>query len=173
MSMAIKRKKLWLSVTTGLLMFNFVLAGCSSSSSENHSSTENHPTSEHTSGDLRETTKDKNQLPSFINNLDPKVGEIYQLAGQNTELLNWMPCYCGCGQSVNHKSNRDCFINEVKADGSIVWDSHGTKCGVCLKIAYEAVNLKKQGKSTLEIRKYIDNKYKDGYAQPTLTPMTS
>ena len=31
--------------------------------------------------------------------------------------------------------------------------------------------MKQKGKSTLEIRKYIDNKYKEGYGKPTPTPM--
>jgi hypothetical protein len=31
--------------------------------------------------------------------------------------------------------------------------------------------MKKQGKSVQEIRKFIDEKYKEGYAKPTQTPM--
>ena len=31
--------------------------------------------------------------------------------------------------------------------------------------------MKQKGKSTLEIRNYIDNKYKEGYGKPTPTPM--
>ena len=32
-------------------------------------------------------------------------------------------------------------------------------------------SMKQKGKSTLEIRNYIDNKYKEGYGKPTPTPM--
>jgi len=173
MFMTIKRKKRLLSVIICWLLFSCLLAGCSSSTSKNHATNERHSISEHLSGDIRETTTGNHQLPSFVKNLDPKVGEVYQRVAENTELLDWIPCYCGCGSSVEHKSNRDCFIHEIKANGSIVWDSHGTTCGVCLEIAVEAINLKKQGKSLLEIRKNIDQKYQDQYAQPTLTPMPS
>ena len=31
--------------------------------------------------------------------------------------------------------------------------------------------MKQKGKTTLEIRNYIDNKYKEGYGKPTPTPM--
>jgi hypothetical protein len=96
---------------------------------------------------------------------------VYQLAGQSTELLQWIPCYCGCGESVGHKSNMNCFIKEVKSDGSVVWDDHGTRCNVCLQIAVQSVKMKSEGKTDKEIRQFIDNTYKKGYAKPTDTPM--
>lgn len=121
--------------------------------------------------DLQETTKSIKDLPSFLNGLDPQIRQVYQIAAQNEALLSWIPCYCGCGESAGHRSNRDCFIKEVKANGEIVWDSHGTTCGTCLQIALESVKLKQQGKSDLEIRNYIDHQYSEGYAKPTPTPM--
>lgn len=163
-------KKNWtLFVTAALLTVSLV--GCGTADIVKKPAN-NHQSKTHSSGDIRETTK-ANQLPSFVEKLDPSVVEIYKIAGQNASLLESIPCYCGCGQSAGHKSNRDCFIYDLKKDGTIVWDSHGTTCGTCLDIAAESVALKNQGKSTLEIRKYIDSKYKDGYAQPTPTPMPS
>lgn len=164
------KRPVWTLFATAVLVVS--LAGCSSTPAANQPK-ESQPATEHAAGDLRETTKNVNQLPSFINGLDPMVSQVYQVAAQNASLLEWIPCYCGCGQSAGHKSNRDCFIQEIKKDGTVVWDSHGTKCGTCLEIAAESAALKKQGKSTLEIRKYIDNKYKEGFAKPTPTPMPS
>ena len=54
---------------------------------------------------------------------------------------------------------------------SVVWDAHGTQCGVCLKIAAQTVQLKQEGKSNLEIRHFIDDMYNKGYAKPTDTAM--
>lgn len=159
-----------LAVTIGI-----IFTGCSpQQDSIKKTQTEQKQSSEqHSTGDLREATANMNQLPSFVKKLDPQIAQVYQIAAKNTDLLNWIPCYCGCGESANHKSNRDCFINQIKTDGTIVWDDHGTKCGTCLDIAIESADLKKQGKSNLEIRNYIDNKYKDQYAKPTPTPMPS
>jgi hypothetical protein len=41
---------------------------------------------------------------------DPEVRAAYEVARKNPELLEKMPCYCGCfGQG--HKSNYDCFVD--------------------------------------------------------------
>lgn len=65
----------------------------------------------------------------------------------------------------------NCFVKKINEDGSVVWDDHGTRCGVCLEIAAESMKMKQEGKSIKEIRNYIDEKYKEGYAKPTKTPM--
>ena len=44
-------------------------------------------------------------------------------------------------------------------------------CDVCLEIAAESMVEYQKGKSMLDIRKEIDEKYKEGYAKPTPTPM--
>jgi hypothetical protein len=62
-------------------------------------------------------------------------------------------------------------VKQINKNGEITWDSHGTTCGACLEIAAESAALKEQGKSVLEIRTYIDKKYKEGFAKPTPTPI--
>ena len=81
-----------------------------------------------------------------------------------------IPCYCGCGESVGHKTIKIALFVKLK-NGEVVWDSHATTCVNCLEIAVESASMKQKGKSTLEIRNYIDNKYKEGYGKPTPTPM--
>ncbi|SFI81419.1 MULTISPECIES: PCYCGC motif-containing (lipo)protein [unclassified Bacillus (in: firmicutes)] len=158
------------------------LAGCTSNE-EKASSEKPTPTQkseqEHATGDnytatdIAETTKGANTLPSFLSTKPEQIQKIYQMAGEDHELLEWIPCYCGCGESVRHKSNKNCFVREVKDNGEIIWDSHATTCANCLEIALQSVSLKKNGMSTLEIRQYIDKQYKEGYAKPTPTPMPS
>ncbi|WP_159881209.1 PCYCGC motif-containing (lipo)protein [Paenibacillus puerhi] len=123
------------------------------------------------SGDIQETTASATVLPKFLDKQSEEIRLVYQAAGQATEILKWMPCYCGCGDSVGHQSNMNCFIQEVKPGGSVVWDDHGTRCGVCLQIAVKSIKLTQDGKSLREIRQTIDQTYKQGYAKPTPTPM--
>ncbi|MDA1779595.1 PCYCGC domain-containing protein [Bacillus cereus group sp. BY9-3LC] len=159
-----------------LAVLSLILAGCESTGTNEQKSSESkkeeHDHASHTQqADIQEKTKGVNTLPTFLDKLDPQMKDIYTVAGKNAELLDWIPCYCGCGESVGHKNNKNCFIREIKKNGEVVWDSHATTCVNCLEIAVESASMKQKGKSTLEIRNYIDNKYKEGYGKPTPTPM--
>lgn len=123
-------------------------------------------------GDLWETTASRDELPTFLNEYSENIQIIYQAAGKSMELLQWIPCYCGCGDHAGHRSSLNCFVKQVNQNGSVVWDDHGTRCNVCLEIAAEAIKMKQDGKTVKEIRQYIDEKYKEGYANPTDTPMS-
>lgn len=120
-------------------------------------------------GDLRQTTASVDDLPPFLNDKQKEMRQIYQLAATNSELLQYIPCYCGCGEVAGHQSNLNCFVAS-KEEGKIEWDDHGTRCGVCLDIAVEASLMLRDGKSVKDIRQAIDTKYKEGYAEPTPTP---
>lgn len=163
------RKITWL--ICALLMV--ILSACSGNTIEKKSE-DNQPESKTTQhgGDIREETASAEELPSFLTNKSENMQTIYAAAAQHKELLEQMPCYCGCGGSVGHKDNYDCFIHENEGN-KVTWDDHGTKCQVCLEIAAEAINESQNGKSNKEIRESIDNKYKEGYAEPTPTPAVS
>lgn len=60
-------------------------------------------------------------LPANLRQAPPKVREAYRFAIANLETLRHIPCYCGCGKE-GHKNNADCYVKEVKPDGSIVFD---------------------------------------------------
>ncbi len=122
-------------------------------------------------GDLQEMTASANVLPSFLDDKPEDMRLVYQVAGTATDILDYMPCYCGCGESAGHGSNTNCFIDEIREDGSVVWDDHGTRCLVCLEIAVQSVQMTQEGKSLKEIREFIDETYNEGYAAPTDTPM--
>jgi hypothetical protein len=112
-------------------------------------------------------------LPSFLDDKPEDMRLVYQVAATATDIIEWMPCYCGCGESANHGSNMNCFIDEIREDGSVVWDDHSTRCQVCLDTAVDSVMMTQEGKSLKEIRTIIDETYKEGYAKPTDTPMPS
>lgn len=146
-----------------------VIAGCGARQEQGHAG---HADVAAT-GDVQEKTASADIAPSFLKGQSEQIRLVYAAAGKATDILQWMPCYCGCGESAGHRSNMNCFIKEKGSDGSIVWDDHGTRCGVCLQIAVESIKLKQEGKTLKEIRAAIDDKYRKGYAKPTDTPMPS
>ena len=60
-------------------------------------------------------------LPANIRQAPRNVRDAYRFAIANRDILQQIPCYCGCG-TERHRSNADCYIKEVKPDGSIVFD---------------------------------------------------
>jgi hypothetical protein len=144
-----------------------ILSGCGAGKAVEHAGHQH----QLANGDLQETTASSGKLPDFLSGKPDVVTAAYRTAAENTDLLDYIPCYCGCGTSAGHRSNKNCFIAEVKADGSVVWDDHGTRCGVCMEIVLRSAQMKSEGKSVKEIRAAIDTAYGTGYAAATKTPM--
>ncbi|QFG00582.1 hypothetical protein PB01_18290 [Psychrobacillus glaciei] len=162
-------KKLLFIFVSALL----VLSACGQKEAkENHADHENH-IAHLTNGDLQETTASAEVIPTFLDNQSEDMKLVYQAAAKANNILKWIPCYCGCGDSAGHLSNFNCFVHEIKENGDVVWDDHGTRCQACLDTAVMSINMVQQGKSLLEIRKAIDEAYKEGYAAPTDTPIPS
>ena len=65
---------------------------------------------------------DKVVWPDYVLNAPPEVKELYEFQVTHGELMRWMPCFCDCGRTAGHRSNRDCYIRRVNADGSVVFD---------------------------------------------------
>jgi len=62
-------------------------------------------------------------LPDFVKDAPPQVKEAYRFAIANPEVLSAFPCYCGCG-AVGHQNNLQCYIKEVRPDGSVEFENH-------------------------------------------------
>ncbi len=60
-------------------------------------------------------------LPANVRKAPPSVREAYRFALANRGILQQIPCYCGCG-SDGHKNNADCYIKDVKFDGTVNFD---------------------------------------------------
>jgi hypothetical protein len=152
-----------------------LLSGCSEDSTALKHKPENGHEELHVSheanGDIREETKSADDLPQFLKGKPEDMIAIYASVPKYKALLESIPCYCGCGESAGHRDNYDCFIHDNKENGKIVWDDHGTKCGVCLETAFESIQKFNDGQSIKAIRHYIDEKYNKGFAKPTPTPM--
>ncbi len=65
-------------------------------------------------------------LPDYVMKSSKKVQETYILAAQYPEVLESVPCYCGCGADSGHESNLDCFIAGMDGNMAVTeWDPHG------------------------------------------------
>ncbi|KML01532.1 hypothetical protein VL06_19410 [Rossellomorea marisflavi] len=162
-----KQRQVFISFFMVMTLF---IAGCS----EEKKTTEEHDHESHAvmNEDIQEETSSPEILPSFLDGKEDTMKTIYAASAQHQELLEYIPCYCGCGDSAGHKSNFNCFVQQKNGEKT-TWDDHGTRCGVCLEIAAESIVEYNKGKSIKEIRKTIDEKYNEGYAKPTPTPMPS
>jgi hypothetical protein len=61
--------------------------------------------------------------PAFVTNAGPEVQRLYEFQVTNGALMRYMPCFCGCQSVDGHRNNRDCYIDRVNPDGTVVFDS--------------------------------------------------
>lgn len=154
-----------------IVLFIVLLSVVGACSNQETPPEEHHQEEQHESaGDLREETASTDELPTFLDGKPEDMKTLYTAVSQHQTLLESIPCYCGCGESVGHRDNYDCFIHQNNDDGSLVWDDHATKCQACLDIAAESIIEFSNGKSIKEIRNMIDQQYEEGYPAPTPTP---
>ena len=84
---------------------------------------------------------------------DEKTRAAYQAAKDIPDILEQLPCFCGCMMNLGHKNNYFCFKDE-----------HGSICDICQDIALEARKMHDQGLAVAEIEINIRAKY--GQNQP-------
>jgi hypothetical protein len=76
------------------------------------------PVADEPNGDLANVV-----WPDFVTDAGPEVKRLYEFQITHGEVTRYMPCFCGCGQTDGHRNNRDCYVQQVHADGSVVLDS--------------------------------------------------
>ena len=60
------------------------------------------------------------QFPAVFAEAPPEIVEAYVFAARHPEVLEHMPCYCGCErESPPHGSNYDCFVDAIDRTGSV------------------------------------------------------
>jgi len=64
----------------------------------------------------------KNEWPPEFLQLPAETQAMYRYAVANEATLKWFPCYCGC-VAGGHRSNFDCYVREVPADGRVRLDT--------------------------------------------------
>ena len=84
--------------------------------------------------------------PALFN--DERTRAAYQTAKDIPEVLEQLPCFCGCMTSFGHKNNLFCFK-----------DQHGSGCTICQDIALDAHKMHAEGKPIAQIQENIKAKY--------------
>jgi hypothetical protein len=98
------------------------------------------------------------QMPAEVQSAPVTVQQAYQFASANPDVMKNIPCYCGCG-SVGHTSNYSCYVSSVDEKGKFAFDNHALGCSICVDITQDVMRLLKDGKSTPDIRAYVDSTY--------------
>lgn len=98
-------------------------------------------------------------MPEAVQSAAAVTQQAYQFAVANPDVMQHIPCYCGCG-AMGHTSNYSCFVESVDAKGNVNFDSHALGCSICVDIAQDAMRLSKQGQSLQDIKAYVDKTYR-------------
>jgi len=97
-------------------------------------------------------------MPAEVQSAAAVTQQAYQFAVANPDVLQHLPCYCGCG-GMGHTSNYSCFVKNVDAKGLVNFDSHALGCSICVDIAQDAMRLSKRGQRPQEIAAYVQKTY--------------
>jgi hypothetical protein len=138
------RKKSLVLFMLSLALLSIGLGGCARGQSESGSSELNMAPLE--------------QLPASVRSAPLTVQQAYQFAAANPDIMQQLPCYCGCG-AMGHKSNYACYVSGTDASGKPNFDDHALGCSICVDITQDAMRLLKEGKTVQEIRTYVDATY--------------
>lgn len=98
------------------------------------------------------------QMPADVQSAPVAVQEAYQFNTGNPEIMQAIPCYCGCGD-IGHTSNYDCYVSNVDASGKVTFDSHALGCSICVDITQDVMRMLRDGKTPQDARAYIDATY--------------
>jgi hypothetical protein len=98
------------------------------------------------------------EMPAEVQSAPMSVQAAYQFNAANPDIMDDIPCYCGCGD-IGHTSNYDCYVSDVDASGKITFDNHALGCSICVDITQDVMRMLRDGKSPQDARVYIDVTY--------------
>jgi Protein of unknown function with PCYCGC motif len=93
--------------------------------------------------------------PDYVTNGGARVMEAYRYALERPDVVQWMPCYCGCA-AMEHRSNLDCFFRSRMATGAVAFEEHASYCDVCIDTALLAKRRSAEGRSLTQVRAEVD-----------------
>ncbi|HSG87357.1 MAG TPA: PCYCGC motif-containing (lipo)protein [Candidatus Limnocylindrales bacterium] len=97
--------------------------------------------------------------PDYVAQSNQATQAAYAFAIARPDVIEWLPCYCGCG-AMGHASNLDCFIKPT--DGApVVFEEHGSYCGVCVETALMAQDMLAKGATLIQMRAAVDMEFGD------------
>jgi hypothetical protein len=62
-------------------------------------------------------------LSPELRQLSPEIQQAYRFALANRDVLEKIPCYCGCA-SIGHMSNYMCYVRSGSTNGPVIFDYH-------------------------------------------------
>ncbi len=95
--------------------------------------------------------------PEFTR-VDPQTEEAYAFALYHPQVVQWMPCYCGCAR-MDHRSNLDCYLKRAAPGQATQFEEHASYCEICVKTTLLTTQLVSEGKSLREIRQAVDTTF--------------
>ena len=97
-------------------------------------------------------------MPDDVKSAPAVTQQAYQFAVANPDVMQHIPCYCGCG-AMGHTSNYSCYVSSADSTGAITFDNHALGCSICVDITQDVMRMSREGKSPQEIRTAIDATY--------------
>lgn len=125
-------------------------------------------------GDMRMPTADEvtatwKARPDYVKALPAEWQGAYAFALARPDVLQWLPCYCGC-TAMDHRSNLDCFFQRREVAGSYQYEEHASYCDICVKTANIAQQMLQDGATIIQVRAAVDVTF-GGTAPGTNTPL--
>lgn len=107
--------------------------------------------------------------PAYVAELPAASQAAYAYALARPDVLQWLPCYCGC-VAMDHRSNLDCFFRGREVPGSFAFEEHASYCDVCVDTANLASRMLHDGSTIGQVRAAVDATFGD-LAPGTNTPL--
>ena len=125
-------------------------------------------------GDMHMPTADEvaaawQARPDYVTALPGDWQAAYAYALARPDVLQWLPCHCGC-MAIDHRSNLDCFFQRREVSGSYVYEEHASYCDVCVKTANLAQRMLQDGSTMIQVRAAVDTTF-GGVGPGTDTPL--
>ncbi len=98
------------------------------------------------------------QMPADVQSAPVTVQTAYQFNAANPDIMEDIPCYCGCGD-IGHTSNYSCYVSGVDDKGKIAFDNHALGCSICVDITKDVMRMLQDGQTPAEARAYVDATY--------------
>lgn len=112
--------------------------------------------------------------PTFMVAMNAQVKDAYLYAATHPEILQYIPCYCGCGAATHnggHSDNERCYVVDRAANGWMILEPHGSQCGTCVGITLDTKSMLARGMTLKAVRGQIDQKWAAaGPSTPTKLP---
>jgi hypothetical protein len=126
-------------------------------------------------GDMHMPTADEvtttwDARPEYVQALPAEGQAAYAFALARPDVLQWLPCYCGCA-GMGHRSNLDCFFQRREVKGTYAYEQHASYCDICVKTANLADGMLREGKTMGQIRAAVDSTFGGGTAPGTDTAL--